>query len=236
MQSCITFLVSQSWGFVNLSIHFFHFILPSTRLCNLLWYVCSRGPLRLIFLTALLLLPFPSTFDLHIECCITASCRPRCLVVGLPAWHPDEYGAVTLTVECVRCVVKGRKELQVCGYDRTGNMFGHVSLIRHSPSTTSTPNSPALVLDVSQDPTRGCCWGRKAWEVQLIDNKRLWLSSLSFSFLRPMRGLAGKEAVSCRPVRQSELKVDIFVFEYGWLKLSSSLLMLGWFCAFSRRF
>ena len=117
---------------VNFSIHFSYFILPSTRLRNLLWYVCSRGPLRLIFLTALLLLPFPSTFDLHIECCITASCRPRCLVVGLPAWHPDEYAAVTLTVECVRCVVKGRKELQVCGYDRTGNMFGHVSLIRHS--------------------------------------------------------------------------------------------------------
>jgi len=155
---------------------------------------------------------------------------------GLPAWHPDEHESATLTLACVRCVVKGRKELQACGYDRTGNMFGHVSLIRRFPSTTSISNSPALALDVSQDPTRGCCWGRKAWEVLLIGNKRLWLSSLSFFFLLSMRGLAGKEAASCRLDRQSELKVDIFVFEYGWLKLSSSLLMLGWFCAFSAPF
>lgn len=78
------FSFPQSQGFVNFSIQFSHFFLPSTRLCNLLWYVCSRGPLRLIFLTALLLhlSLLPSTSKP--SAVSPSSCRPRCLAVACP--------------------------------------------------------------------------------------------------------------------------------------------------------
>jgi hypothetical protein len=42
-------------------------ILPLTRLCNLLWYVCSRGPLRPIFLIALLRLLSLLPLSFHIR-------------------------------------------------------------------------------------------------------------------------------------------------------------------------
>jgi len=59
----------------------------------------------------------------------------------------------------------------------------------------------------------------------LIGNKRLWLSSLSsFSLVHAM-DWAGREVASCRLTTTSELKVDIFVFEYGWYFFFEGILV-----------
>jgi len=128
---CTTFLVSQSQDNISYSttvlISFFYrqgcVISFGTSVPEVPYARSSSRPSCFSF-------PFylePSTRALHYRLVHTALSRR-----GLPAWHPDEYESVTLTVACVRCS-QGRKEIQACVCcDRTGNMFGHVSLIRHS--------------------------------------------------------------------------------------------------------
>jgi hypothetical protein len=101
----------------------FQFLL-STRLRNLLWYVCSRGPLRPIFLTALLHVPFPSTDDLPHRALHPRLLEPRCLVVACPLgtrvsmrWRPSPWHVSV-------AVVKAARNCQACVCcDRTGNMW-----------------------------------------------------------------------------------------------------------------
>jgi hypothetical protein len=87
-------------------------------------------------------------------------------------------------------------------------MLDMFSLIRHFSSTTSV-NSPALVRMYRKTRTLWLLLGECGAEVLLIGNKRLWLSSLFFSFLCSCVDWTGEESTSCRFVRQSELKVDI---------------------------
>lgn len=132
------------------------------RSCNLLWYVCSRGPLRPIFLTALLslisLLQRTSTPSAALL--LTPPRR------GLPAWPAlkgDPHRACVFVVKDAMGVrfVFAVIEPAICG---------HVSLIRHTRRPPPLTHRPCL--DVSQDPACGCCWGRMGWVVLLIDNKR----------------------------------------------------------------
>jgi len=114
--------------FAKMSTFFLHCVFfhcpSSTRLCNLLWYVCSRGPLRPnlphgppTFLSLL-----PTTF--HTERCITASWNPAASSLACPLGTPGFNMAVTLTVACVCCCNQGRKDCQACVCcDRTGNMW-----------------------------------------------------------------------------------------------------------------
>ena len=93
------------------------------RLCNLLWYVCSRGPLRPIFLAALLF-HFPSPLD---PCTPSAASplfesHPR-LAVACPLGPGYFQSRVTLTVHCVAAESRTQWETGLCCCDRTGNML-----------------------------------------------------------------------------------------------------------------
>jgi hypothetical protein len=69
--------------------------------------------------------------------------------------------------------------------------------------------------------------------VLLIDNKRSLLSSLScFLFCSCVDWTEETNGRLFFCIGGLELKVDIFVFVYGWLKNPRHLLMLGWFRAF----
>jgi len=151
----------------------------------------------------------------------------RCIIISLKTPLSRRWRARltpgTLRVDdphCGMCTLcrQGRKELSgLCfAVIEPAICLDMFSLIRHFLSTTSTSNSPALVWMYRKDPTRGCCWGRMGWEVQLIGNKRLWLSSLPLtSFVHAWTG-RGETWQVVLQFRALELKVDIFVFEYGW--------------------
>jgi hypothetical protein len=66
----------------------------------------------------------------------------------------------------------------VSAVDRTGNMWTCFRSFATSLSPTSIPNPAGPVRMYRK--TRTCGWlGEVGWVVLLIDNKRLWLSSLS---------------------------------------------------------
>jgi len=141
---------------------------PSTRPRNLLWYVCSRGPLRPIFLAAHTL-PFPF--------CAPRPRTERCITY-LPAFPPRCLCRCILAVACPpepnthtgRCCVTASRQVTLTAVldprssrmQSRGSLVAAIepaicwtcfSLIRHFPSfQLRSINSPALVRHVSQDP------------------------------------------------------------------------------------
>jgi hypothetical protein len=103
----------------------------------LLEYVCSRGPLSLIFLTAAHSLCISLARGRSHETTLSAASRLSCPRVpgrGLPAWSYARNPDTTLIVFFRGCNDSPlRTQRAVTGLparDRTGDMFGHDSLIR----------------------------------------------------------------------------------------------------------
>ena len=113
----------------------------------LLEYVCSRGPLSPLFLTALLCCLFPFRCVPNLECCITLP--PPCC--GLPAWRaqtdPHNRCGCTRSRPQQNSGLRCCNRPAICGYD---------SLIRHS---SSSPVNPPALLACMPSTHCGCRWG-----------------------------------------------------------------------------
>jgi hypothetical protein len=177
--SCFQKTESQLFYYMYL----FHLLLPTSlplkRPCNLLWYVCSRGPLRPNLPPA-----HPSRFPF---CPHTPHNRalhhPRTHAPRAPPWLARlAPGAVCMRSDPHRasCACsQGRKwngHLRAATEPAILDMF---SLIRHFRSDLRYPTGPGHA--VSQDLV---LWlfvgGALGWLCLLIGNKRLLLSSSSF--------------------------------------------------------